>query len=116
MAKDDSHTIKVCGASVATPCGARQEQPKEQVAPQGYKRCPLCDKLVHSRGFGGHMHGIHGVRIGEKARLADLQQRLEKHDAMWERVRLMRPNLFHFQGYQVLVIPDESKEVQGDKG
>lgn len=106
MAKDDSHRISICKGSVSTP----SVTPQEQSAPEGYKRCPICDKLVRSRGFGGHMHGIHGVRIGEKARLADLQQRLERSEAMWERVRLIRPSLYHFEGFQVLVIPDEGKK------
>lgn len=110
MAKDNLHSQHGSGHYVPTPCTARQKQTEEQDAPQGYKRCPICDKLLLSRGFGGHMHGIHGVRIGEKARLADLQQRLEQSEAMWQRVRLIRPNLFHFDGYQVLVIPDEGKK------
>ena len=40
--------------------------------PQGYKRCAECGKLLKLQGFGGHMWGVHGIRVGDKARLNEL--------------------------------------------
>ena len=40
--------------------------------PHGYKECPECGKLLQLQGYGGHMWGIHGIRVGDKARLNKL--------------------------------------------
>ena len=37
--------------------------------PYGYKKCPECGVLLKNRGYGGHMYGVHGIRVGDKARL-----------------------------------------------
>ena len=37
--------------------------------PAGYKACPECAKLLKLQGYGGHMYGVHGIRVGDKARL-----------------------------------------------
>ena len=43
--------------------------PHSPYVPQGYKKCPECGVLLKNRGYGGHMYGIHGIRVGDKARL-----------------------------------------------
>jgi len=43
--------------------------PVEPPVPEGYKKCPECAKLLQLRGYGGHMWGVHGIRVGDRARL-----------------------------------------------
>jgi len=43
--------------------------PHSPPVPYGYKECPECGKLLKLQGFGGHMWGVHGIRVGDKARL-----------------------------------------------
>ena len=43
--------------------------PHSPSVPQGYKKCPECGKLLKLQGYGGHMWGVHGIRVGDKARL-----------------------------------------------
>ena len=53
----DEH--KICrGTTPCLPC-----------VPHGYKECPECGKHLQLQGFGGHMWGVHGIRVGDKARL-----------------------------------------------
>ena len=40
--------------------------------------CPLCQRELTKQGFGGHMWGTHGVKIGEHAKLADVGTRVVK--------------------------------------
>lgn len=54
--------------------------------PYGFKQCSLCDKLVKNQGLGGHMWGVHSVKVGPKARMADMQQRLEKVEDVEQKV------------------------------
>jgi DNA repair exonuclease SbcCD ATPase subunit len=42
------------------------------------KLCPLCNRELTNQGFGGHMWAAHGVRIGEHAKLEDVNKRLVK--------------------------------------
>ena len=42
------------------------------------KICPLCEKDLPAQGFGGHMWGVHGVKIGDRAKLSDVQKRVAK--------------------------------------
>ena len=46
--------------------------PHTPPVPLGYKKCPECGVLLKARGYGGHMYGIHGIRVGDKARLQKL--------------------------------------------
>ena len=40
------------------------------------KQCPLCDRVLTNQGFGGHMWAAHGIRVGEHAKLEDVQKRV----------------------------------------
>ena len=42
------------------------------------KKCPLCDRDLTPQGFGGHMWGVHGIRTGEHAKLADVNKRVAR--------------------------------------
>jgi DNA repair exonuclease SbcCD ATPase subunit len=42
------------------------------------KLCPLCNRELTNQGFGGHMWAAHGVRIGEHAKLEDVNKRVIK--------------------------------------
>jgi len=54
--------LKICTAGT----------PHKAPVPYGYKECPECGKLLQLQGFGGHMWGVHGIRVGDKARLNEL--------------------------------------------
>ena len=86
---------------------------RQTSAQPGYKRCPVCERDIKNQGFGGHMWGVHGVKVGQKAQVADLHQRIAKLEDIWDgKVKAIKVNLFHFAGYRVLVIPDPDQEKQ----
>lgn len=94
------------------PCPASGANIRQTSLEAGYKRCPLCERDIKKQGFGGHMWGVHGVKTGQKAQLADLQQRLNQEEDRWNKVKALKVNLFHFAGYRVLVIPEPDQEKQ----
>jgi len=42
------------------------------------KVCPICEKKLTAQGWGGHMWGVHGMKTGEHAKLADVQKRMAR--------------------------------------
>ena len=42
------------------------------------KTCPICGKKIKSQGYGGHMWGVHGVKVGETAQIKERLDKLEK--------------------------------------
>jgi hypothetical protein len=83
---------------------------EDRPAPQGYKTCPICGRHIKAQGFGGHMWGVHGIKVGRKAELADLQQRLDRYEAWLPNVRLMDGSHIGLPSYDVLVIPKAQLE------
>jgi hypothetical protein len=76
-----------------------------------YKTCRVCGKELKTQGYGGHMASVHGVKTGAKAELADLRQRVEASDSLlYERVKTLKVNLAVFDGWRVLVVPDDPKK------
>jgi len=58
------------------------------------KRCPLCDRVLTNQGFGGHMWAAHGIRVGEHAKLEDVQKRVVKlEDSLPARVAKLEEEL-----------------------
>ena len=42
------------------------------------KKCPICGRVISSQGYGGHMWGVHGVKVGEKANIEERLNRIEQ--------------------------------------
>jgi hypothetical protein len=42
------------------------------------KQCPLCNREFSAQGLGGHMWSMHGVKVGDRARLEDVNKRVIK--------------------------------------
>ena len=67
------------------------------------KECPICNKQVDERGFGGHMFGVHGIRIGTRATIEDLQKRLEKTEEEIQKIRQFLMDFRHQDVSEFLV-------------
>ena len=99
--EDMENRFQICTAGHAH----RLLIPHDIPVKHGYKECPICHKLVKAQGFGGHMHGVHSVKVGQKARLADLQQRLERYDDLLGKVLFWDSQVLGFMpGYKLLAI------------
>lgn len=42
------------------------------------KKCPICGKEVEAQGLGGHIWGIHGVRVGTRYEIEELKKKIQE--------------------------------------
>jgi hypothetical protein len=91
-------------------CHSNPLTSEDRPASHGYKRCPVCGREIKAQGFGGHMWGVHGIKVGRKAELADLQQRIEKYETYLSKVMFWDGESIGLPGYQFLVVPISSKQ------
>jgi len=52
------------------------------------KACPLCNREFSAQGLGGHMWAMHGVKVGDRARLEDVNKRVIKLEDELAKARL----------------------------
>lgn len=53
-------------------------------------KCPKCGKEMIDKGLGGHLFGVHMIRVGEKAELATLRDVKPKYE---ERIKELESRL-----------------------
>ena len=53
----------------------------------GKVRCQLCGKEVEPRGLGGHIWGVHGIRVGSKEEIKRLITRLSMADIRFAKIK-----------------------------
>lgn len=75
------------------------------------KKCNICGKAVEAQGLGGHLWGVHGVRVGTKYEIEELKKRIQElkkrigelEEYVGRRINNLKQEIYYIEDTQFLL-------------